>query len=104
MRPDLVRGLIALVMSGAAAGCRQSADDRARHAAERAREEAIERETPTVGRVTIPRDSGRLLYDAPPDLSATSPGRQGVAINGVDSSLLTRDSAQAAARKSSPPT
>lgn len=104
MRRELARGLIALVISGAVAGCGQSADDRSRHAAERVREQALVRETPTVERVTIPSDSGRLIYDPPPDLSATSPGRPGVAINGADTSSLTRDSAQAAARNASPPT
>ena len=104
MRRELVRVIIAVAMCGAATGCRQSTDDRARDEAERAREQALVRATPTVERVTIPEDSGRLLDDAPPDLSAASPGRLGVAINGVDSSLHTRDSGQAASQQSSPAT
>lgn len=98
MRGELARALIALAMSGAIAGCSQSSGDRERDAAERARAEASVRQSPTAERVATPRDSGRILYDAPPDLSAANPGRPGVAINGVDTSSRTPDSTVAAPR------
>ena len=104
MRREVALCYIAFAMCSAATACRQSADDRAHHAATRAREEAVVRETPTVQRVTIPRESGRILYDPPPDLSASSPGRAGVAINGVDTSSRKADSARATQQNASPTT
>lgn len=95
MRREFGRALVALVMCGAATACRQSPEDRARHTVARAREEASVRQMPTVERVTTPTDSGRILYDPPPDLSASSPGRAGVAINGVDTVSRKPDSARA---------
>jgi hypothetical protein len=104
MRREVALFYIGVAVCGAAVACRQSADDRAHHAAARAREQAAVRETPTVQRVTIPRESGRILYDPPPDLSASTPGRVGVAINGVDTSSRKADSALATPRKASPAT
>ena len=97
MRRELVRLAIALALCGSVGACRQGADDRARDAAVRAQRLAGERETVPVERVTIPADSGRIIYDPPPDLSASTPGRRGVAINGVDTSSLKPDSAHAPA-------
>jgi hypothetical protein len=103
MRRELVRVSIPLVLCGALAGCPQSGEERARHATERAREESAVRQTPTVERVTTPTDSGRILYDAPPDLSAASPGRPGVAINGADTSSRKPDSTPTATSQKAPP-
>jgi len=102
MRPSLVSCSIALAICGALVGCHQSAGARARHLAARAQNEASVRGTPTVERVSTPTDSGRILYDAPPDLSASSPGRAGVAINGVDSSSLKPDTSSHPAQKATP--
>ncbi len=71
MRRKLV-GPTALLSLAAASGCVQSAEKRAERASARAREAAAVRESPTVQRVMIPRDSGRVLYDAPTDLSDTA--------------------------------
>jgi hypothetical protein len=102
MRRELASCSIALGICAAAAGCRQSVENRARHAAVREEREASVRETPAVERVSTPTDSGRILYDAPPDLSASSPGRPGVAINGADSSSQKPDSSSHSARKAAP--
>jgi hypothetical protein len=95
MRRELAHMTIALVLCGSIGACRQDTDVRARDASVRARRESEARETPVVERVTIPADSGRLIYDPPPDLSASSPGRPGVAINGVDTSTHRPDSVRA---------
>jgi hypothetical protein len=71
MRRELSRMMVALVVCGSLGACRQSAEDRARHAAARAHEELSVRHEATVGRLTSPQDSGRILYDAPSDLSAS---------------------------------
>jgi hypothetical protein len=97
MRRELAGAMIALALCAAVGACRQSADERAQAATVRGRREAGVRETPTLERVTIPADSGRLIYDPPPDLAASSPGRKGVAINGVDTSTHRPDSARAPA-------
>ncbi|MEO7039259.1 MAG: hypothetical protein ABI186_04420 [Candidatus Elarobacter sp.] len=74
MRRKLV-GLTALLLLAAASGCVQSAEKRAERASAREREAAAVRESPTVRRVMIPRDSGRILYDAPTELSDTAARR-----------------------------
>ncbi len=74
MRRELAM-LAALAALGGAEGCVQSANNRAERASERAREEAPVRASPTVQRVMIPPDSGRLLYDAPTDLSDSAARR-----------------------------
>ncbi|MDQ2930589.1 MAG: hypothetical protein M3Y05_07225 [Gemmatimonadota bacterium] len=71
MRRKLV-GPTALLALTAASGCVQSAEKRAERASARASEAAPVRASPTVQRVMIPPDSGRLLYDAPTDLSDTT--------------------------------
>ena len=71
MRREL-KSCIAVVALASAAGCVQSAEKRAERAATREREQSPVRASPTVQRVTIPRDSGRILYDAPTDLSDTT--------------------------------
>lgn len=71
MRRKLV-GLTVVLSLAAASGCVQSAEKRAKRASARAREAAHVRASPTVQRVTIPPDSGRILYDAPTDLSDTA--------------------------------
>ncbi len=71
MRRELVACLAVVALVGDV-GCVQSADTRAERAAAREREQAPVRASLTVQRVTIPRDSGRILYDAPTDLSDTT--------------------------------
>ncbi|MEP7086384.1 MAG: hypothetical protein ABI884_03530 [Gemmatimonadota bacterium] len=83
---ELKWGMIALAMCGALGACSESADARVQREAARVRRQAAVSATPTVERVTIPADSGRLIYDPAPDLAAATPGRRGVAINGVDTS------------------
>ncbi|MBA2683637.1 MAG: hypothetical protein H0U66_03995 [Gemmatimonadaceae bacterium] len=74
MRRELVAcAAIAALLGGE--GCVQSASKRAERASVRAKEAAPVRATPTVQRVTIPRDSGRILYDAPTDLSDSAAHR-----------------------------
>jgi hypothetical protein len=97
MRRELSRLCSAVAFCAALGACRQSAVARAGGAAARAKREAAVRNTATVERVTIPADSGRLIYDPPPDLSASTPGRPGVAINGADTSSRKPDSAHATA-------
>lgn len=72
MRRERIVRAAALALVGIAMGCGQSADDRARHASARASDEANVHESATVQRLMTPRDSGRVLYDAPTELSDTS--------------------------------
>ena len=80
---------LALASSGAAlvlvaASCAQSANDRARKAELRAREEASVRASETVQHAAAPQDPHRLLYHAPDDLSIASARRTGAMIVGID--------------------
>jgi hypothetical protein len=72
MRRESIVPTAAFALVGVAIACGQSAEDRARSAAARASAEASVRESATVQRLTTPQDSGRILYDAPTDLSDTS--------------------------------
>jgi hypothetical protein len=73
-----------LVLLLATSSCRESADDRARHAALRVRTEASTRESETVQRVTTPQDARRILYHAPTDLSATNARLTNAPIAGIE--------------------
>jgi hypothetical protein len=68
-----------------AIGCTQSATARADDASARTNREAVVRRSATVERVAIPKDSGRLLYDAPTDLSLANAIRTRAPITGIDS-------------------
>lgn len=81
---------IALVVGA----CGQSASARQEKAAARAGVQADVRQTETVKRVTIPRDSGRILYDAPTDLSLANATRTKARIVGIDSSTQPLEPAQ----------
>jgi hypothetical protein len=72
MRRERIVPVATLVLVAIAMGCTQSAEDHARSAAARASAEEIVRESATVQRLMTPQDSGRILYDAPTDLSDTS--------------------------------
>jgi hypothetical protein len=65
-------GVLALVLVLLTTSCSESANDRARNAASRARAQASTRESETVQRVTTPQDSHRILYHSPDDLSDTN--------------------------------
>lgn len=69
MRRELRGAALAIVMLGMMSGCRQSEADRARAESKREQERAPVRESAAVKRVMSPQDSGRILYDAPSDLS-----------------------------------
>ena len=62
-------GLVVVATSTGLAACRQSEQNRARDAAARAQVEARDRASAVVRSLETPRDSGRLLYDRPVDLS-----------------------------------
>jgi hypothetical protein len=66
------------------ASCAQSADDRARKAGLRAREQSSTRESETVRRAMSPHDPHRLLYHAPDDLSDSSARETRAAIVGIE--------------------
>lgn len=70
MRRELRGAALAIMMLGMTSGCRQSEPSRARAEAKREQEREPVRESATVKRVTTPQDSGRILYDAPSNLSA----------------------------------
>ena len=72
MRRDLGMLCVALATMAGVTGCRQSEDNRERLARVRAQHEAVVRETETVHRLATPQDSGRIVYDPPPDLSLTN--------------------------------
>jgi len=74
----------ALALVLAAASCMESANDRARRAAARARDQASIRESEEVRRVTTPQDPHRILYHAPTDLSDTNARLTNAAIVGID--------------------
>lgn len=73
----------ALVLVLAASACTESASDRARKEAARARGEASTRESETVQRASTPGDSHRILYHAPTDLSATNARATNAPIVGI---------------------
>src|SRR3569623_1463500 len=64
--------------------CKESANDRARKAALRARAEASTRESEVVQRVTTPQDPHRIVYHAPDDLSDTSARLTNAPIVGIE--------------------
>jgi ABC-type Fe3+-hydroxamate transport system substrate-binding protein len=68
----------------AAAGCTQSAGERARKTAAREREEASTRESEMVRRVSTPQDPHRILYEAPDGLSDSNAIRTNATIVGVN--------------------
>lgn len=91
-RDVLALGTLSIAMC--VSGCRQGASARATKAATRAKSEAVVRQTETVKRVTIPKDSGRVLYDAPTDLSLVNALRTKATIVGIDSSTQPREPTQ----------
>jgi hypothetical protein len=84
MRRRLALSSSAFALVVVASACSQSASDRARKAALRARDEASARESETVQRLATPQDPHRILYHAPTDLSYANAQRTGAAIVGID--------------------
>jgi hypothetical protein len=76
--------VLVLVLMLSVTSCRESANDRARKAASRAREQASIRESETVHRVTTPQDPHRILYHAPTDLSDTNARLTNAPIVGIE--------------------
>ena len=74
----------ALALMLVASSCVQSADDRARAASLRARDEASTRESEVVKRVSTPPDPHRILYHATTDLSDSNARRTGATIVGLE--------------------
>ncbi len=87
MRHDLAGVCVALAVVAGAMSCGQGEQGRERDAAMRARRGAAVRETETVTRVATPRDSGRIIYDSPPDLSEATLIRTRAPIVGLDKPL-----------------
>ena len=77
-------GVLALLLVLPTISCSESANDRARRAAARARAEASTRESETVRRVTTPQDPHRILYHAPDDLSDSSARLTNAPIVGIE--------------------
>lgn len=75
--------MVAVALSGR---CRQSEAARAQHASIRATEETSVSGSATVQRVAFRQDVGRILHDAPSDLSAANAERVHAKI-GADSAL-----------------
>ena len=76
--------MLALVLALPVASCRESANDRAREAAARARAAASTRESETVQRAMSPQDPHRIVYHAPTDLSDTNARLTNAPIVGIE--------------------
>jgi hypothetical protein len=82
--PMVWAGVLAVAFVLPLTSCRESANDRARKAASRAREQASTRESETVRRVTTSQDPHRIVYHAPDDLSDTNARLTNAAIVGIE--------------------
>lgn len=99
MRRELGSMCVAIAIIACAAGCSQDEDVRVQRAQLRAQRESVVRQSEIVQRVATPRDSGRIIYDPPPPLSAENLARTRAPIVGLDKPLPAREPA----RQSKPP-
>ena len=84
----------AMAMLAGATGCRQDETERVQRAQVRTQRASVMRESEIVQRVATPRDSGRIIYDPPPPLSAENLARTRAPIVGLEKPLQASDSAR----------
>ena len=94
MRREPVLVCLAMTMSVVAASCSRGEKEREQRTQVRAQRESLVRESEIVQRAATPRDSGRIIYDPPPSLSAENLARTRASIVGLDKPLQAGDSAR----------
>lgn len=87
MRGERVLCFVAIAMLAGVAGCNQGEDVREQRAQLRVQRQNVVRASEVAQRVGTPRDSGRIIYDAPPPLSAENLARTRAPIVGLDKPL-----------------
>jgi hypothetical protein len=94
MRRELAMTGAALALIVAASGCRQNEKERAQRAQLRGQRDGLVREQEVVARLATPRQSGRIIYDTTPALSAENLARTHAPIVGLDKPLHASEPAR----------